>query len=82
MSEESIPRPAAHTDKPAVIALLHDADEISLLQLQLVLVLRHVTVQRLETGVGRRDKLVNAQLADGSRCEIETETQILLTFHS
>lgn len=58
-SEESTPRPATHTDKPAVIALLHDADEISLLQLQLVLVLWHITVQSLETGAGYKDKLVN-----------------------
>ncbi len=60
-SEESIPRPATHTNKPAVIALLHDAYEISLLQLQLVLVLRHITVQSLETGAGYEDKLVNLQ---------------------
>lgn len=64
-SEESIPRPATHTDKPAVIALLHDADEISLLQLQLVLVLRHVAVQSLETRAGHEHKLVNLQRRGG-----------------
>lgn len=53
--EESSPGgQQAHTDKPAVIALLHDADEIALLQLQLVFVLRRVTVKRLETGERNR----------------------------
>lgn len=59
----------AHTDKPAVIALLHDADEISLLQLQLVFVLRRVTVQRLETGVGCKDELVNLPSLEETKCE-------------
>lgn len=59
MSEESLPRPVAHTDKPAVIALLHDTDEISFPQLQLILILRHITVQSLETGAGHREKLVD-----------------------
>lgn len=54
-------RSATHTNKPAVIALLHDADQIPLLQLQLVLVLWHVTVQCLETGAGREDTYVNAR---------------------
>ena len=47
--EESGPRLNARTNKPAVITLLHDIDKISLLQLQLILILRHVTVQSLET---------------------------------
>lgn len=52
---------ATHTNKPAVIALLHDADQIPLLQLQLVLVLWHVTVKSLETGAGREDTYVNVR---------------------
>lgn len=53
--------PEAHTNKPAVIAFLHDTDEISLPQLQLIVVLWHITVQSLETGAGHEDKLVNMQ---------------------
>lgn len=44
--------PEAHTDKPAVVTLLHDTDQISFLQLQLIVILWHVTVQSLEAGAG------------------------------
>lgn len=60
-SVESPMRCATHTNKPAVIALLHDADQIPLLQLQLVLVLWHVAVQSLETVAGREDTYVNVR---------------------
>lgn len=60
ISEES--RPVTHTNEPAVIALLHDADEISLLQLQLVVVLRHVAVQSLKSGA--------AWSREDTKCEI------------
>lgn len=71
-SEESIPRPATHTNKPAIITLLHDADEISLLQLQLVLVLRHIAVQSLETGGGTK----KLQSWEDIKCKITTNGRV------
>lgn len=39
------------TNKPAIIALLHHINDVSLPQLQLILIARHVVVQRLVPGL-------------------------------
>lgn len=38
-----------HTHKPAIITFLHDVDQVSFLQLQLIIILRHVIVQSLKS---------------------------------
>lgn len=85
ISEES--RPVTHTNEPAVIALLHDADEISLLQLQLVVVLRHVAVQSLKSGAAWSREDTKCEISKGLSLpriliRVWNVKQILLTFHS
>ncbi len=46
---ESMQRSITHTHKPAIITFLHDTDQVSFLQLQLIFILRHVIVQSLKS---------------------------------
>lgn len=55
------------TNKPAVITLLHDADKISFLQLQLIVILWHVTVQSLEDSTAETARLRAAAVGQGLR---------------
>lgn len=66
-------RPATHTNEPAVIALLHDTDEIALLQLQLVIVLRHIAVQSLKSGAAHKGELVNLQSREDTKCVLNQQ---------
>jgi len=61
--------PDPHTNKPAVIALLHDADEISFPQLQFIIILWHITVQSLETAA-QKENFGNMQCRESTKFEI------------
>ena len=53
-SEDS--RPLRRSDEPAVVALLHDVDDVALLQLHLVVVLRVVVVESAVPWIGIDDE--------------------------